>query len=210
MQTKKVLITDASCISGYGAFRTMYQDRNDLDFILFIKDVPENRILFDKFKSDVRVRMIWDDPAEESTIQSVVNNSNYILFVNDKNYNTKEESTISQNVQQIIKILEQKADVFQTRIIYIGEKPQLNPLISMTPFELSPLHKQSSIDNKDIDFSLNPMEKEERPIKKMKDKKSSKQYSNMFLWFIILIMSCIFIAKFMNNICIYCLVGDGE
>ena len=80
----------------------------------------------------------------------------------------------------------------------------------MTPFELSPLHKQSSIDNKDIDFSLNPMEKEERPIKKMKDKKSSKQYSNMFLWFIILIMSCIFIAKFMNNICIYCLVGDGE
>ena len=216
MHPQKVLITDASCVTGYGAFRTMYQDKTDLDFVLFLSDLPENRNLFDKFKTDVRVRMIWDDPADEITVKDAVDSSNYVLFVNDKGTEGTEQTTPSINVQQIIKLLEQKPDIYQTQIFYIGEKPKINPLIAVTPYDMSSLHKQSTTymnDQSDpgftIDIKLKPLEKEERIVNKKKEKKKA-HYGSWVVLSIFIIVTVVLLAKFMNNMCIYCFDGDRE
>jgi len=129
-QPKLVFMSGASGVMGHASFLEMYEHSPELSFSLLLRDSPKNRNMFKRYKADERVRIVWGDLLDYSTVKAAVDGCDVALHIGGM-VSPKADylplRTVTTNMQgakNVVRAIKEQADPDHIKTVYIGSVAQ--------------------------------------------------------------------------------------
>lgn len=126
MNKKTIALTGASGTMGFQGFQELYARKDKYNITLLLRDSKKNHKIFDKYKDDKAVRIVWGDLTKYENVLSMVNGADYVLHVGGMVSPAADYypvSTLKTNVsaaENIVNAVKAQPDPDAVKVVYIG------------------------------------------------------------------------------------------